>query len=384
MKEMKSKNEVLIFIYAAVLGLLISACNKIELPPPVEEDPVFSLQLDWADGVSLDLVAGEDRYYLFTGFEADSLNVFEFSGRFAQLDCLDQCEPSFAIYFRNDATTQASDPGVPAFLQGGQDLILKSEQGFVYDTLVQYTYDFFSTSSVCGAQPVYTWTIDDTLIIASLLPELQLDWVSDQPFDACLQIEDPSGSFASQCQRVRFDSTAHFAALIEADTNAVSLTAIPSGGVAPYSYSWNNGFTGPVNQFIQPGGSYCVTITDATGLESSSCVQTPQNPAGAQLCVAGFEYQSAEETEIIPISGDSLQLKTVILEYVEGGMVYRSDRIAQPSGAFFTIDAVEPYGPNEEGRPTLRISARFSGLLASEDGMTREVAEARVVFAIAY
>jgi hypothetical protein len=384
MKEMKRKNEVLIFIYAATLGLLIGGCNKIELPPPVEEDPVFSLELDWADGTGLDLVAGEDRYFLFTGFEADSLNVFELSGRFAQLDCLDQCEPSFAIYFRNDTATQGNDPGEPVFLQGGQNMLFKSEQSIAYDTLVQYAYDFLSTSQLCGPQIVYTWTIDDTLTLTSPLPELELDRVSDQPFDVCLQLVGPSGSLASQCQQVRLDSTAHFAALIESDTNGMSLTAIPSGGLAPFSYSWDNGVTGPFNQFVQPGGSYCVTITDATGLESSNCIQTPQNPVGGPLCIASFEYQSAEETEIIPISGDSLQLKTVILEYVEDGVVYRSDRISQPAGAFFTIDGVEPYEPNENGRPTLLIRARFSGLLVSEGGVEKEVAEARVVFAIAY
>ena len=54
------------------------------------------------------------------------------------------------------------------------------------------------------------------------------------------------------------------------------------------------------------------------------------------------------------------------------------------NGAYFTIDAVEPYEPNENGRPTLLLSARFSGLLASEGGVVKEVAEARVVFAIAY
>lgn len=43
-----------------------------------------------------------------------------------------------------------------------------------------------------------------------------------------------------------------------------SLTAIPSGGTAPYSHHWMNGITTPLNAFI-PAGTYSDTIKDAQG-----------------------------------------------------------------------------------------------------------------------
>lgn len=46
-----------------------------------------------------------------------------------------------------------------------------------------------------------------------------------------------------------------------------SLTAIPYGGTAPYTYQWSNGFTGQVNSNLPPG-IYTVTVTDANGCQA--------------------------------------------------------------------------------------------------------------------
>ena len=47
------------------------------------------------------------------------------------------------------------------------------------------------------------------------------------------------------------------------DENDGKVTAVPSGGTAPYSYQWN-GFTGPVGANLI-SGNYNVTVTDANG-----------------------------------------------------------------------------------------------------------------------
>jgi len=50
-----------------------------------------------------------------------------------------------------------------------------------------------------------------------------------------------------------------------------SITAYPDRGVAPYSYSWHNGMTGRTITGLCSGG-YFVTVTDATGCESTASV----------------------------------------------------------------------------------------------------------------
>ena len=55
-----------------------------------------------------------------------------------------------------------------------------------------------------------------------------------------------------------------------------SVEAIVTGGTPPYSYSWSNGATGPVNENLGPG-DYSVTVTDANGCTISGTA-TVDNP----------------------------------------------------------------------------------------------------------
>lgn len=338
--------------------------------------------LTWEDGTTLDLSAGENRYYLFTGAEPDPLNVFEFFGRFAQLDCLQDCEPSFAIYFRDEKATPAGSPGSPEFLENGAGFQYRPPANMGFDTLIQYRVHFVSTSFADPAAPLL-WVLDDS--ITSSLPDPELVRTTDIPFSVCLQTGAPAlGCYSTQCQTVRVDNDPGLAVVINTDPNSFFvLNAISAGGQAPFSYLWNNGATGPSIQVFQPGTDYCVTVTDATGMQASSCVVAPF--AGTVMCVASFAYQSDQEIEIIPTTGDSLQLKTVTLEYIDSdGSVFRSDRQPQPPGAYFIVDETKPFEPNEHGNPTLLIKARFSGTLFSENGTARKVDQATVVMAIAY
>lgn len=53
--------------------------------------------------------------------------------------------------------------------------------------------------------------------------------------------------------------------------NDGSATAVPSGGTANYSFLWSSGqATQTINSL--PPGTYCVTITDANGCDSSACI----------------------------------------------------------------------------------------------------------------
>lgn len=70
--------------------------------------------------------------------------------------------------------------------------------------------------------------------------------------------------------------------LLEVDAQQVTLassptasngavTAIPSGGTAPFTYLWSNGVNTQLNENIPPG-NYCVTVTDEIGCSAEACV----------------------------------------------------------------------------------------------------------------
>jgi hypothetical protein len=50
-----------------------------------------------------------------------------------------------------------------------------------------------------------------------------------------------------------------------------SATAIPTGGVAPYNYTWNTGQTSSMIGSLK-AGSYSVSVKDATGATANSSV----------------------------------------------------------------------------------------------------------------
>ncbi len=57
------------------------------------------------------------------------------------------------------------------------------------------------------------------------------------------------------------------------------LAAVPTGGVAPYSYLWSTGETGPTIDGLSPG-TYSVVVTDALGCTASAAVtlEAAENP----------------------------------------------------------------------------------------------------------
>lgn len=54
-------------------------------------------------------------------------------------------------------------------------------------------------------------------------------------------------------------------------SNAGGVDVNVSGGIAPYTYSWDNGVTTKTQSGL-PSGLYCVTVTDANGCEAASCI----------------------------------------------------------------------------------------------------------------
>ena len=362
------------------MALLSGAgCGKEELPPPVTEPPVFTLDLTWEDGTAFQPAAGEDRYYLKSGLESDSLDVYSFYGRFEQLDCLNECGPSFAIFLRDDKTTPAGAPGMPQFQANGSAYSFFRPVVAQYDTLTQYRVHFESNADPAIA---HFWTLGDST--TSILPDPEIVVPSPDQIPACLMLGNPvGGCYSENCQTAWLDNTPAFSATVQSDSNSFVLTAVPIGGQAPYTYLWDNGSQGPVIQVFFPGETHCVTVTDSEGKQASICVQAAA--PGTTMCVAGFTYQHQVETQIITLPGDSLQFGSIILEYVdEDGVHYRSDRMEQAPGAYFFIDEVNAYEPNENGLQTLQVKARFSGSLLGENGVVKKVQEAIVVFAVAY
>ena len=98
------------------------------------------------------------------------------------------------------------------------------------------------------------------------------------PGQYCVTVTDGGGCADVGCVTVVAPLSADLVTTILNCANFcdASVTALVSGGVAPYTYAWNTGSTGPVLPNV-PIGTYTVTITDGNGCQivESATVTAP-------------------------------------------------------------------------------------------------------------
>lgn len=111
----------------------------------------------------------------------------------------------------------------------------------------------------------------------------------------CVKITNASGCMATACKQVQFstviDSTCKAKIVVKIISTTVLKLTTSSTGTAPFTYLWSTGATG---QYIAVNhtGTYCVTVTTATGCKSSTCVDVEfDNPANT--CSVSISMQSA-------------------------------------------------------------------------------------------
>lgn len=189
------------------------------------------------------------------------------------------------------------------------------------------------SASVSGGVPPYTyaWSHDDDLdgpIALGLAPG-----------DYTLSVTDQNGctttlSSTIQIGELGLNITSSTDPSCSASTDG-TITAMGTGGVTPYTYVWSNGATGETISGLG-AGTYTVTMTDASGCESS--------------------------VEATLTAADDLQLSFNVLQSVcEGGSNGEVEVSAVGGTGNYT------YNWDAPGNPT---SAAISGLAPGEYGVT--------------
>lgn len=112
-------------------------------------------------------------------------------------------------------------------------------------------------------------------------------------------------------------------------TNNGGITVNASGGVGPYTFTWGDGFVGPVRTGL-PAGTYTVTITDATGCQAGPFEQTLTANQGIVITTSSVVNYCVG-------SGETISLTAT------GGTQPYGYQWTSPNGTFFgTSQAIEP------------------------------------------
>lgn len=357
------------FNWIKLLGMLIImsiwSCQERELPDEFIGTPVFFVDGN-LDGKDLAITAGDNGYYMESGYEQDEQEVYVFTGTFTPLNC-DVCPEALEVRIRDHRLRNSpANIVIDSVLQtGSYDYFQKDNM----DGSAVFRVSFSNQSA--GAGPFdYSWEFGDGSIGEG--PNPVHDYVDTQMTSVlvCLDGTDPTGCTTQICNEVQLEDIpckADFIHELEASTTYVRFTNEVEGAF-PIRYRWDFGdgygaSLGNPGYFYQQPDLYevCLEIIDANGCKSSICKNIAADP---DLCEHNFTYKVENTT--LP---DTLQFSRVEVRWTdETAATYSTAHVAQSLSSYFEILEIEPYENNRHGDLTRRLKVRFNCEIEGDSG----------------
>lgn len=375
--------------------LSIGACKQVELPEPIDGDPVFSVNASLANQ-ALNITAGVDDFYLFTSYVQDDLEVNSFIGRFAKLeDCTTDCEESLEFIIR-DADIASNSLAIESSLSVGRyGYAGPVGQG---DTVL-LGYDVFLENNSTSNQPlIYTWDFGDNTTSNEQNPEPHF-YPVNSGLDRVISLEvfaNNSGfptCFATESNTINLDQQVipecELGYSLFYDSVVVEMCGLMSG-IPPFTYEWG---------FDPLLFDSCVTLTNfsdsvdfqLTGVDAQGCSEVVSislardvQSGGLGYCSADFAYEVRERV-MVTQEVDSLNLSEVIIRYTNPeGILFSTEFNPQPAESIFDIQQAVEYFDNENGEKTRQLVVSFSCTLYSADGDELFLQEGSGTIAVAH
>jgi len=351
----------------AMFAIFISSCDKVELPDPILDDPVFVVA-GMVDGEAFDFQAGVDEYYLFTQVTEDINGFLVYEGTLKDIDdCENPCPNSLSIEFRKDTIPGAN---IEDLLNVGLKEIWNKDLSTT-GNMAAVTFENLSTASPGST---FEWNFGNnitsmledpgTVVFDSLVP-------NSNPIIS-LKVSSASGN----CSSIYSNP------IITPSTEcmvSISLESIPAGqelcanmmGVAPFSYNWQDasGF-GQTSECISvPSdtlGSIFLISTDASGCSDSMSLDFFGDLGQpTEFCTARFRISDY----VTIVAEDDLGFGKVNIIYVdENGVSYESNSAELNPLDNFTILSAESYDDNENGKATYKFTFECDVDLANDLG----------------
>ncbi|GAB4244109.1 MAG: hypothetical protein Kow0027_03680 [Saprospiraceae bacterium] len=390
------------FLGILILALLaLAGCKKLDVEPPPEADPVFSVSAV-IDGMGKNWIAGVDDYYLFTGFEQDTTGLFTFWGRMEKEPCSNvACGEKIAFYFDDLAPSPSGQTDIMAALfpgnhpyqhPGGLDTI------WTFDTTTSYLLTLDASPSLTSPNevPFFSWSLPNANPMAGSQVSITFAQAPQNMPVTLTMLSGIDSCFSSQTQSIFMLSPVQPSPCqVFMDTVTNPGTPFPTAlkavvlGQAPFNYQWSNGSAQavfPLNN-VSPSIPIEVSVTDATGCQAVATGQTPTQ--SGTFCSARFNWSLS--TQMVIDSSSSVvsqpfQPGGVRVVYTDAaGMEWSSAMGPQlAANAGFQILSVESFDENENGQKTVKLNVKFQAMLWNQNGQFLNLTDGAGVIAVAY
>ena len=387
-----------VLIYIFIIVFAIGGCKKVDLEEVPSGDPVFTANAT-LDGIDLNLVAGDDDFYMFSEFSKDNHDVYTMTGRFAKdANCQSDCEESLSFSIRSsyvDSLPNQSFDINQAIATGSDfnyftDNIILIQNGFRYDFNAQLIDSIFNTSA-----DSFLWIIN-----GETFTEESFTYDYFENFDLNVRLEVLTGggciSYFEKTLPVGMDDVCELNIDIIPLNNLPGFELIPSLNASPnggnITYDWI-----PNNNTV--GDTFLIDTTFQIPLDNIISLSAFNNDCSVDMGVClggnmGSSIPSSISFSKFDFSVDSIsivttllqkQLSAVTIEYQDSTGNYSSEfaNNSNPNNTF-TITKIENYDNNEIGEKTKKITIEYNCILKEKSSGAEKNIAGKAEIAVAY
>lgn len=381
--------------------LALSSCKKLDVQPPPDGSPVFSVKAN-IDGVGKTWVAGEDEYYLFTGFDQDSSGLLSFWGRMEQDPCPNvACGEKIDFYFHDVAPSPSGQTDIQAALFLGNHPFQNPnslDTIWTYDTTTTYLLSLDASPSIISPNnnPFFSWSLPNANPVAGSMANFTFTQPPQNMQVTLTMLSGADSCFSSQTQSIFLLSPVQPSpcqVFLDTITNAgstlpVALKAVVLGQ-APFNYLWSTGSSQSILQLsnLGPAIPIEVSVTDASGCMATANGQTPTQ--SGEFCSARFNWNLSTQMVVdsnYTVLNQPFKPGGVEVIFTDAGGVEWSSKWGQQlaANAGFQILSVESFDENENGQKTMKLSVKFQATLWNQNGQSVNLTGGEGIIAVAY
>ncbi len=381
-----------VIIYFSLIVFAFGSCSKVDLDEVPSGDPVFLVNAE-LDGVDLNLVAGDDDFYMFSEFSKDNFDVYTMTGRFAKdSNCTVECEESLSFSIRSSYAD--SIPNAPFDISSA----------LIQGTNLNY---FSNSNTVTQDGHIYTFSssLIDTLNSA-IAGEINWEILAGQTFetgtgdtfsfpfygtddlDVRLSIDIANGLGCTSYFKTKVKNGLDEFCDLELDASFMmgdSVYVLSLIGQNYDSIMWNGNpisvltipIFGPPNSIITLEAFNSNTNCN---VELGVCINADSLNLSS-IAFPKFDVQVQEDTQII--GGNGEQLSAVTIDYQDETGIY-SSKFADNSNNTFTITKIEDYEINENGEKTKKLTIEYDCILKKEGSGEEKNITGTAEIAVAY